>query len=318
MEEDDDEDDNEEEDCNEEEETEDEESCDDGVSELNIPVCLIHCYPTLSYCTHAIRFGNGKRMHCSKVFCNQCVSLRSNDVLNNPRLNRVKAYLCNRHFQKEMSRQQRCVNDLQIIPCDRVAGAARVSFPIFENVVVSPQCTPVPSSSSNSCITSEMSSTQSKWFVGKEYVNFIADNGLIPRLPSDPKTFRPGKTMVTFLPNILVLLAWKFVCGQFNLRWPKKNDLQNGSDNLLRSRTIVNEFKMECPDQFALFASWLNLSSFPEVHPENLCTWTHNIKRKVKIGVWSTAEEYGTLGGGLFKGHYNILRNMGFDLKTVD
>ena len=123
---------------------------------------------------------------------------------------------------------------------------------------------------------------------------------------------RSGKIMSTFVPNIMVLLAWKFVCGELELRWPKKTDLLNGSDNVLRTKTSVSEFSIECPDQFALFARWLNLPSFPEVHPENATQWTHNVKRKLNTGVWSNADEYFTMGGSLFEGHYDILKKLGF------
>ena len=123
--------------------------------------------------------------------------------------------------------------------------------------------------------------------------------------------------MFSFVPNILVLAAWKHICGQFNLRWPTKNDLKSGTDNLVRAKSIVYRWKKLFPDQFALFASWLNLPTLPAVQPDNLCTWTHNVKRKVHIGLWGTAEEYGALGGGLFEGHYNIIRNMGYDLNNV-
>ena len=55
----------------------------------------------------------------------------------------------------------------------------------------------------------------------------------------------------------------------------------------------------------------------PEFDPAKLVMFGNNIRRKHKVGIWETPEEYlGTENSGLYKGHYEIMRFIGYEFKT--
>ena len=70
--------------------------------------------------------------------------------------------------------------------------------------------------------------------------------------------------------------------------------------------------------EFGIIASYINKSFMPPIDPTKLSDWIHNLKRKVKVGVWSTPEEYVLKPGGLFSGHLEIVCHLDFSINTQD
>ena len=55
----------------------------------------------------------------------------------------------------------------------------------------------------------------------------------------------------------------------------------------------------------------------PEFDPAKLVIAGSNIRRKDKVSIWETPEEYLDMGNsGLYKGHYEIMRFIGYEFKA--
>ena len=198
---------------------------------------------------------------------------------------------------------------------------------MFVNVEVTPLVgTSLPSnlpSSQPSSVTTPLthqtfSIIDNTWFKPLTHLKHIITHGNVPEGTPGVKKYRPRKTLNTFLPNILYLLIWKYMCGQENLRWPAPRDLVYASQNFLTMKTMYNELRMNYNVEFGIIASYMNKSFMPTIDPTKLSDWIHNLKRKVKVGVWSTPEEYVLKPGGLYSGHLQIVSHLGFPLNTQD
>ena len=101
--------------------------------------------------------------------------------------------------------------------------------------------------------------------------------------------------------------------GKDNLRWPRQSNVQNGShscDTMIKQIKFLHRTRAPLIDAMAKSINKLHL---PQFDPLSLITYCHNLKRRQKMGLWCTAEEYINSGEkGLYSGHYEILTMIGY------
>ena len=117
--------------------------------------------------------------------------------------------------------------------------------------------------------------------------------------------------------NIFGFVLWKRVCGKNNLRWPRESDVRRGSSNNEMLKDLFAELRRNHREKLDQICAQMGCDVIPEFDPEKLVIVGSNIRRKHKVGIWETPEEYLDMGNsGLYKGHYEIMRFIGYEFKA--